>query len=121
MAKRDESAEAYVRAFRERAQRWTGAGIGVLILAGLLWLWFMGWLLLDYHADDGGVPCEAPISREPESSFDACLEERDWPALVLLGGVASCLSVVGAASLVYGRLSLLINEHRATMALLPPP
>lgn len=116
------SAEAYDRAFRVRAHRCAVAGLAVVIAAGLLWLWFLGQLLLGYEAEAGlgaAVECDALVSREPDA-WKACVEERDWPSLLLLGGVAGIVSVVGAALLVYGRALLRISQHREKMAALPP-
>lgn len=116
------SAEQYDQAFRAQAHRCAVAGLAVVTAAGLLWLWFLGQLLLGYEAKAGlgvGVECDAPVFREPDA-WKACLEARDWPSLMLLGGVAGILSVVGAAFLVYGRAVLRLNQHRETMSVLPP-
>ncbi|MFF5451961.1 hypothetical protein ACFY40_12065 [Streptomyces sp. NPDC012950] len=99
--------------FRARARRTQGWGIGLLAVAGLLWIWFAVFLVTPYEEDDGrGSPCPALLTSE-YVHHGACVEERDWPGLVALLGGSLPFAVTGAALYTSGSAAQRTADHLA--------
>ncbi|MER8230932.1 hypothetical protein ACIRQY_00205 [Streptomyces sp. NPDC101490] len=102
----------YDNAFRARARRTQGWGLGLLAVAALGWVWLAVLLLTPYGPEDGGSPCPALLT----SSFahdESCVEERDWPLLLGLAGGTLPFAVVGAVLWTTGSVSHRMSEHLA--------
>jgi hypothetical protein len=92
---------------RDRSQAAMGGGIGLLVVAGLLWSWFALLFLTPYVTDTSrgyAEQCKAPIdapSAQLHPDRSGCAKERDWPQL--LGILALSLPFATAGALTYGR------------------
>ncbi|MEU7022868.1 hypothetical protein ABZ990_19720 [Streptomyces sp. NPDC046203] len=94
---------------RDRSQSTMGAGIFLLVLAGLLWAWCALLLLVPYTGSGSKMSapdCEALIGAPYEQLHapygrGACVEERDWPEL--LGILALSLPFATAGGMTYAR------------------
>ncbi|MFD8209396.1 hypothetical protein ACFV2S_23750 [Streptomyces sp. NPDC059695] len=107
------SSVVYDNAFRARARRTQGWGVGLLAVAGLLWVWFGVLLLTPYEdADGGGSPCPALISSDYVHEKD-CVASRDWPGTLAVLGGSVPLAVVGAVLCTSGAVSHRMAEHLA--------
>ncbi|MGW0122013.1 hypothetical protein [Streptomyces sp. NPDC003327] len=102
----------YDNAFRARARRTQGWGLGLLAVAGLLWVWFAVLLLTPYDDADGGSPCP-PLLTSAYVHEDDCVESRDWPGLLALLGGSVPLTVVGTVLYTSGSVSHRMAEHLA--------
>ncbi|MFD9050072.1 hypothetical protein [Streptomyces zaomyceticus] len=105
---------AYDNEFRARARRTQGWGLGLLTVAGLLWIWFAVFLVTPYEdgGDGGGSPCPSLLTSEYVHDDD-CVEARDWPGLVALLGGSIPFAVVGGALYTSGAVSHRMAEHLA--------
>ncbi|MEE1815599.1 MULTISPECIES: hypothetical protein [unclassified Streptomyces] len=103
----------YDNEFRARARRTQGWGLGLLTLAGLLWVWCGVLLLTPYEdADGGGSPCPALVGSDYVHEKD-CVASRDWPGTLAVLGGSVPLAVVGAVLYTSGAVSHRMAEHLA--------
>ncbi|MFE0648344.1 hypothetical protein ACFVZH_07125 [Streptomyces sp. NPDC059534] len=98
--------------FRARARRTQGWGVGLLAVAGLLWVWFGVLLLTPYEPADGSNTCPTLLTSEYLHD-KACEEARDWPELVGVIGASVPLAVIGAVLFTSGSVSHRMAEHLA--------
>lgn len=103
---------AYDTDFRARARRTQGWGLGLLTMAGLLWVWFGVLLLTPFEPGDSSNTCPALITSEYVHD-KACAESRDWPQLVGIIGGSVPVAVIGAVLYTSGSVSHRMAEHLA--------
>ncbi|MBT2443715.1 hypothetical protein J7E93_27185 [Streptomyces sp. ISL-36] len=100
--------------FRARARRTQGWGLGLLAVAGLMWIWFAVLLLTPYEAGESSRECVSRFTSESlHNSDSSCVEERDWPELLAVLGVSVPFSVIGAVLYTSGSVSHRMAEHLA--------
>ncbi|MER6099708.1 hypothetical protein ABT154_28410 [Streptomyces sp. NPDC001728] len=106
---------AYDNDFRARARRTQGWGLGLLALAGLLWIWLAVLLFTPYEAGEHrSRECTARFTSENlHNGNSACVNERDWPELLAILGGSVPLAVVGAVLYTSGSVSHRMAEHLA--------
>jgi hypothetical protein len=117
--------------FLERSDRLRTWGIGLAVVAGLLWAYAMFELFTPWHTTYGHYSCSAPAFGDrgtlySESDADnsppfghhdaalACAQDRDWPQPMAALAVALPVGAVGAslvtAGMVSGRLRRLESD-----------
>ncbi|SFN96083.1 hypothetical protein SAMN04487980_104044 [Streptomyces sp. cf124] len=112
--------------FRDRAGRTRAWGVGLLVVAGLLWSWCTLLLLTPYEVDrkpDDRYPveCESRLmpqrgtANEPLSRSGYCQNERDWPEAVAVLGLSVPVSVAGAVLFTSGSVSRRMSAHAEAM------
>ncbi|MER7665762.1 hypothetical protein [Streptomyces sp. NPDC096193] len=112
--------------FREKATRTRAWGIGLLAVAGLLWVWCAVLLVTPYSVDeepgdDYPVECESRLftdrgtANEGLQRSDHCQNERDWPEALAVLGLSVPVSVVGVALFTSGSLSCRMSAHSEAM------
>lgn len=102
--------------FRSRARRTQGWGVGLLALAGLMWIWLAVLIFAPYELEEGygSDECESRWSSEYlHKSSSRCVNERDWPELLTVLGGSVPLAVVGAVLYTSGSVSHRMAEHLA--------
>lgn len=102
--------------FRARARRTQAWGLGLLTVAGLLWIWFAVGIFLPYTTTDGrgDDECESRWSSEYLHDEDSdCVAERDWPEMVGILGGSIPFAVVGSVLYAGGSVSHRMAEHLA--------
>ncbi|MFD3660307.1 hypothetical protein ACFWVF_06830 [Streptomyces sp. NPDC058659] len=90
---------AYDDAFRARARRTRGWGLGLLAVAGLLWIGFAVLLLTPYEVEHDYVTttCRARIIADDlHDTSRVCAEARDWPRLLGYLGASVPFAVAGS-------------------------
>ena len=101
--------------FRARARRTQGWGLGLLALAGLLWIWLAVLLFAPYEA--GEYRTKECLSRWSSENLHSdgrrCVEERDWRELLAVLGASVPLAVVGSVLYTSGSVSHRMAEHLA--------
>ncbi|MEU9700375.1 hypothetical protein [Streptomyces sp. NPDC047981] len=102
--------------FRARARRTQGWGLGLLAVAGLLWICFAAGIFFPYTTADGRDEdeCESRWSSEYlHSQRSSCVAERDWPEMtaVLAGSIP--FAVIGGILWTSGSVSHRMAEHLA--------
>ncbi|MFJ3582702.1 hypothetical protein ACIPPS_10755 [Streptomyces sp. NPDC090127] len=106
----------YDIAFRARARRTQAWGLGLLTVAGLLWIWCAVGIFLPYTVADGrdDDECEARFGSEYlHNDRSDCVAERDWPEMVALLGGSIPFAVVGGVLYTSGSVSHRMAEHLA--------
>lgn len=104
----------YDNDFRARARRTQGWGLGLLALAGLVWVWLAALLFTPYETGEYSRECTARFTSENLHNSDSpCVNERDWPELLALLGGSVPLAVVGAVLYTSGSVSHRMAEHLA--------
>ncbi|MEU6758533.1 hypothetical protein [Streptomyces sp. NPDC046685] len=90
---------------QRRAGRIEGWSIGWMLVAMLVWGWFLFLMLADYGPEYGGRPeCRGPLVG-PLSEDRMCRDAlREWPALLGILALASLSTVVAAATTVYAKV-----------------
>jgi hypothetical protein len=112
--------------FRDRAGRTRAWGIGLLVVAGLLWSWCTLLLLTPYEVDrkpDDRYPveCEPRLMTERGTANeglghgDYCQNERDWPEAVAVLALSVPVSVAGAVLFTSGSVSRRMSAHADAM------
>ncbi|MEV6782990.1 hypothetical protein [Streptomyces sp. NPDC051098] len=116
----------YDRDFRAKATRIQAWGIGLLAVAGLLWVWCAVLLVRPYSADeepgdDHPAECESRLftdrgtANEGLHRGDHCENERDWPEALAVLGLSVPVSVVGVALSTSGSVSRRMSAHSEAM------
>ncbi|MFG2355096.1 hypothetical protein [Streptomyces sp. NPDC048521] len=116
----------YDLAFRDNASRIRAWGIGLLAVAGLLWIWCAVLLLTPYTVDrhpDDQYPdtCESRLltdrgtANEGPYKGDYCANERDWPEVVMILGLSLPPSIAGVALFTTGTVSRRMSAHAEAM------
>ncbi|MFE9049272.1 MULTISPECIES: hypothetical protein [Streptomyces] len=110
--------------FREQAARIRTWGLGLLVLAGLLWGWCAYLLMTEYTIEtrtgfekecaarlftDGGT------ANEGVYAGDYCADERDWPEALVVLGLSIPVSLVGTALVTTGSVSRRMSGHAQAM------
>lgn len=101
-------------------------GVGLLALAGLLWVWGLLLLLTPYEVDrkpDDRHPaaCEARLFTERGTANeglyrnDWCQNERDWPEALAVLGLSIPPTAAGAVLFTIGSLSRRMSAHAEAM------
>lgn len=112
--------------FRDRAGRTRAWGVGLLVVAGLLWSWCTLLLLTPYEVDrkpDDRYPveCESRLLTESGTANeglghgDHCQNERDWPEAVAVLALSVPVSVAGAVLFTSGSVSRRMSAHAEAM------
>lgn len=112
--------------FRDRAGRTRAWGVGLLVVAGLLWTWCTLLLLTPYEVDrepddQYSVECESRLLTEQGTAnrglrhSDHCQNERDWPEAVAVLGLSVPVSVAGAVLFTSGSVSRRMSAHAEAM------
>ncbi|WP_190047399.1 hypothetical protein [Streptomyces galilaeus] len=112
--------------FRDRAGRTRAWGIGLMVMAGLLWSWCTLLLLTPYEVDrkpDDRYPveCESRLLTESGTANeglghgDHCQNERDWPEAVAALGLSVPVSVAGAVLFTSGSVGRRMSAHAEAM------
>lgn len=107
------SSLAYDDAFRARARRTQGWGLGLLAVAGLLWIGFAVLLLTPYEVehDYNTTTCHARITADDlHDTSRVCAEVRDWPRLLGYLGASMPFAVAGSVLTAIGS-----SAHRAAV------
>lgn len=100
--------------FRARAVRTQGWGLGLLSVAGLLWIWFAVLLFTPYDAGYNRSECTARFTSERLHDDDSrCVQERDWPELMALLGASIPFAIAGGVVYTTGKVSFRMAEHLA--------
>ncbi|GAA3790209.1 hypothetical protein ACFS5L_40270 [Streptomyces phyllanthi] len=116
-------------AFRERSRRLRAWGLGLLSVAGLLWVWCAVLVLTPYETektlDDGRTStteCESRLFTEGDTANSGrwsggwCASERDWPEVAAVLGVSVPVSIVGTILFTTGAVSVRLSEHGEELA-----
>ncbi|MET9435020.1 hypothetical protein [Streptomyces sp. NPDC006551] len=102
--------------FRARARRTQGWGLGLLAVAGLMWIWLAVLLFAPYEVGEYGDndACKSRWTTQNlhDDSSD-CADERDWPELLAVLGGSVPVAVVGAVLYTSGSVSHRMAEHLA--------
>ncbi|CUW29021.1 MULTISPECIES: hypothetical protein [Streptomyces] len=112
--------------FRDRASRIRAWGIGLLAVAGLLWIWCAVLLLTPYEVDrEPGdhypVSCESRLftdrgtANEGRYDGDYCADERDWPESLAVLALSVPVSVAGAVLFTTGTVHRTLSAHAEAM------
>ncbi|MCT4352129.1 hypothetical protein M5362_03135 [Streptomyces sp. Je 1-79] len=102
--------------FRTRARRTQGWGLGLLTLAGLMWIWLAVLIFAPYEAGDYRDTDECKsrwTTHNLHNGSSDCVAERDWPELLAVLGGSMPLAVVGAVLYTSGSVSNRMAEHLA--------
>lgn len=113
--------------FLEGAERQRAWATGLLVVAGLLWIYAAFELFTPYHADRGH--CTAPFARDQDTvhaQYDqdssavfgsddhekavACAANRDWPKPVAALVVALPLTAVGSSLMTAGTVGARVQR-----------
>ncbi|AKN69070.1 hypothetical protein QR97_03915 [Streptomyces sp. PBH53] len=112
--------------FRDRASRIRAWGIGLLAVAGLLWIWCAVLLLTPYEVDrEPGdhypVSCESRLFTDRGTANDGrydgdyCADERDWPESLAVLALSVPVSVAGAVLFTTGTVHRTLSAHAEAM------
>ncbi len=110
--------------FRGQAARIRSWGIGLLVLAGLLWGWCAVLLLTDYEVETrvgSTKECEARLFTESGTANEGvwarnyCADERDWPKALAVLGLSTPVALVGTALVTTGSVSRRMSGHAQAM------
>ncbi|MEU0405022.1 hypothetical protein ABZ318_33390 [Streptomyces sp. NPDC006197] len=100
--------------FRARARRTQAWGLGLLAVAGLLWIWFAVLLFTPYETGEYSRECTSRFTSENLHNSDSrCVNERDWPELLAVLGVSVPAGVIGGVLYTSGSVSHRMAEHLA--------
>ncbi|TPQ15860.1 hypothetical protein [Streptomyces sporangiiformans] len=102
------------RKLLDRAGKWKERGIGLLILAALMWGYVAWQLLMPSGAFSGGGGCYGLLFEKPaygDGSVARCAVERPWPRLLGVLGLSVPVSIVGAVLYTKGSVSMLLSHH----------
>ncbi|MFH8620118.1 hypothetical protein ACH4E8_34255 [Streptomyces sp. NPDC017979] len=117
------------RDFRDTAERTRLRGLGLLVLAGLLWAWCAVLLLTPYEAErefarfgrDTPEECGARLLTDQSTANDGirkgdyCQAERDWPEAVAVLGLSLPVSIAGTVLFTTGFVSRRMSAHSQAM------
>ncbi|GGS33080.1 MULTISPECIES: hypothetical protein [Streptomyces] len=110
--------------FRDRAARIRTWGVGLLVVAGLLWSWCAVLLMTEYEVEtragstrecaarlftDGGT------ANDGAGAGDYCAAERDWPEALAVLGLSIPVALVGTALFTTGSVSRRMSAHAQAM------
>ncbi|MFB8379431.1 hypothetical protein [Streptomyces rubiginosohelvolus] len=110
--------------FREQAARIRTWGVGLLVLAGLLWGWCAYLLMTEYTIETRTgfeKECAARLftdrgtANEGVYAGDYCADERDWPEALVVLGLSIPVSLVGTALVTTGSVSRRMSGHAQAM------
>ncbi|MGW1296043.1 hypothetical protein [Streptomyces sp. NPDC002533] len=110
--------------FRERAARIRTWGVGLLILAGLLWSWCAILLMTEYEVETRAGStreCASRLFTEGGTANDGvwagdyCAAERDWPEVLAVLGLSIPVALVGTALVTTGSVSRRMSAHAQAM------
>ncbi|MGW4630638.1 hypothetical protein [Streptomyces rubiginosohelvolus] len=110
--------------FRERAARIRTWGVGLLVLAGLLWSWCAILLMTEYEVETrvgSTKECAARLftdrgtANEGVWAGDYCADERDWPEALAVLGLSIPVALVGTALVTTGSVSRRMSGHAQAM------
>ncbi|WP_426404477.1 hypothetical protein ACN9M0_29530 [Streptomyces sp. R-07] len=100
--------------FRARARRTQAWGLGLLAVAGLLWVWLAVLLFTPFEAGESSRECTSRFTSENlHNSDSSCVNERDWPELLAVLGASVPVAVIGSALYTSGSVSHRMAEHLA--------
>ncbi|MEU6880476.1 hypothetical protein [Streptomyces sp. NPDC046712] len=100
--------------FRARARRTQGWGLGLLALAGLMWIWFAVLLFTPYEPEESSRECVSRFTSDNLHNSDSrCVDERDWPELLAVLGGSVPFALVGSILYTSGSVSHRMAEHLA--------
>lgn len=107
--------------FRLRAERLSAWGVGLLVVAALLWIYAAWQVFTPYESTYWKVDCSAPAFSDREGvylDFEGdhekavrCAADRDWPAPVTALVLATPLATVGGLLLAGGWVSGRLRRH----------
>ncbi|MET8938386.1 hypothetical protein [Streptomyces rubiginosohelvolus] len=110
--------------FRDQAARIRTWGIGLLVLAGLLWGWCAYLLTTEYTIETRTgfeKECAARLftdrgtANEGVYAGDYCADERDWPEALVVLGLSIPVALVGTALFTTGSVSRRMSGHAQAM------
>ncbi|WYB30226.1 hypothetical protein V6574_09610 [Streptomyces sp. SM1P] len=110
--------------FREQAARIRTWGLGLLVLAGLLWGWCAYLLTTEYTIETRTgfeKECAARLftdrgtANEGVYAGDYCANERDWPEALVVLGLSIPVSLVGTALVTTGSVTRRMSSHAQAM------
>ncbi|WP_097874726.1 hypothetical protein [Streptomyces sp. ms184] len=110
--------------FREQAARIRNWGLGLLVLAGLLWGWCAYLLMTEYTIETRTgfeKECAARLftdrgtANEGVYAGDYCADERDWPEALVVLGLSIPVALVGTALVTTGSVSRRMSGHAQAM------
>ncbi|MFB8050217.1 hypothetical protein [Streptomyces rubiginosohelvolus] len=110
--------------FRDQAARIRTWGIGLLVLAGLLWGWCAYLLTTEYTIETRTgfeKECAARLftdrgtANEGVYGGDYCADERDWPEALVVLGLSIPVALVGTALFTTGSVSRRMSGHAQAM------
>ncbi|GAA2292003.1 hypothetical protein OKJ48_41750 [Streptomyces kunmingensis] len=115
--------------FRIRAGRRKAWGTGLLIVAGLCWVYAAFQLFTPYETRIWSVDCSGPAFADREGVYDVdgpldererreialCAESRDWPAPVTALLIGAPLAAAGGSLRTAGSVALDLREHTAQL------
>ncbi|MFF2858833.1 hypothetical protein ACFVSX_02950 [Streptomyces rubiginosohelvolus] len=110
--------------FREQAARIRNWGVGLLVLAGLLWGWCAVLLMTEYTVETRTgfeKECAARLftdrgtANEGVYAGDYCADERDWPEALAVLGLSIPVALVGTALVTTGSVTRRMSSHAQAM------
>ncbi|MFF8984644.1 hypothetical protein ACF08E_14830 [Streptomyces globisporus] len=110
--------------FREQAARMRNWGLGLLVVAGLLWGWCAYLLMTEYTIETRTgfeKECAARLftdrgtANEGVYAGDYCADERDWPEALVVLQLSIPVALVGTALVTAGSVTRRMSSHAQAM------
>ena len=99
--------------FALRAHRAQSAGLGMLLLAALFWIYVAVLLFTPYSAGQYSNHCDAQAFSDREHVYEECEAERDWPKLMGFLTASVPLATIGVGLYVSGGTRLQLRKYVA--------